>query len=30
MPDSFKAIVINQSEKDFTREVKFIDKRFIN
>ena len=29
MPDSFKAIVINQSEKDFTREVKSIDKSFL-
>ena len=29
MSDSFKAIVINQSEKEFTREVKSIDKNFL-
>jgi len=29
MSDSFKAIVINQSEKEFTREVKSIDKSFL-
>ena len=29
MSESFKAIVINQTEKNFTREVKFIDKSFL-
>ena len=29
MSESFKAVVINQSEKDFTREVKSIDKSFL-
>jgi len=29
MSDSFKAIVINQSGKEFTREVKFIEKSFL-
>ena len=30
MSETFKAIVINQTEKDFTREVKSIDKSFLN
>ena len=30
MPETFKAIVINQTEKEFTREVKSIDKSFLN
>ena len=29
MSDSFKAIIINQTENDFTREVKSIDKSFL-
>ena len=29
MPEKFKAIVVNQKEKDFTREVKSIDKSFL-
>ena len=29
MSDSFKAIVINQSGKEFTREVKFVEKSFL-
>ena len=29
MSDSFKAIVINESGKEFTREVKFIEKSFL-
>ena len=29
MPETFKAILINQTEKDFTREVKSIDKSFL-
>ena len=29
MPETFKAIVVNQKEKDFTREVKSIDKSFL-
>ena len=29
MPETFKAIVINQTEKEFTREVKSIDKSFL-
>ena len=29
MPETFKAIVVNQTEKDFTREVKSIDKNFL-
>ena len=29
MSETFKAIVVNQTEKDFTREVKFIDKNFL-
>ena len=29
MPDTFKAILVNQTEKDFTREVKSIDKSFL-
>ena len=29
MPETFKAILINQTEKDFTREVKTIDKSFL-
>ena len=29
MSETFKAIVINQTEKDFTREVKSIDKTFL-
>ncbi len=30
MSETFKAIVINQTEKEFTREVKSIDKSFLN
>ena len=30
MSETFKALVINQTEKDFTREVKSIDKSFLN
>jgi len=30
MSETFKAIVINQTEKEFTREVKSIDKNFLN
>ena len=30
MSEKFKAIVINQTEKEFTREVKSIDKSFLN
>ena len=30
MSETFKAIVVNQTEKDFTREVKSIDKSFLN
>ena len=30
MLETFKALVINQTEKDFTREVKSIDKNFLN
>ena len=29
MPETFKAIVVNQTEKDFTREVKSIDTNFL-
>ena len=29
MSETFKAIVVNQTEKDFTREVKSIDKNFL-
>ena len=29
MSETFKAIVINQTEKEFTREVKSIDKSFL-
>ena len=29
MSETFKAIVVNQTEKDFTREVKSIDKKFL-
>jgi len=29
MSESFKAIVVNQTEKDFTREIKSIDKSFL-
>ena len=29
MSEKFKAIVVNQTEKDFTREVKSIDKNFL-
>ena len=29
MSENFKAIVVNQTEKDFTREVKSIDKSFL-
>ena len=29
MSENFKAIVVNQNEKDFTREVKSIDKNFL-
>ena len=30
MSETFKAIVINQTEKEFTREIKSIDKSFLN
>ena len=30
MPETFKAIVINQTEKEFTREIKSLDKSFLN
>ena len=30
MSETFKAIVINQTEKEITREVKSIDKSFLN
>jgi len=30
MSETFKAIVINQTEKEFTREIKFLDKSFLN
>ena len=29
MSEKFKAIIVNQTEKDFTREVKSIDKNFL-
>jgi len=29
MSETFKAIVVNQTEKDFTREVKSINKNFL-
>jgi len=29
MSETFKAIVVNQTEKDFTREIKSIDKSFL-
>ena len=29
MSENFKALVVNQTEKEFTREVKFIDKSFL-
>jgi len=29
MSETFKAIVVNQTEKDFTREVKSIDTNFL-
>ena len=29
MSETFKAIIVNQKEKDFTREVKSIDKSFL-
>ena len=30
MSETFKAIVINQTEKEFTREIKSLDKSFLN
>ena len=30
MSDSFKALVINQEGENFTREIKSIDKNFLN
>ena len=29
MSDNFKALIVNQTEKDFTREIKTIDKSFL-